>query len=74
MAYFAGVAFGKHKLIGLSPNKTIEGFLGALIFNFTTTVLLTDRVLKGSHFWMCAPKRYTLPFENYECETLPKVY
>ena len=45
MAYFAGVAFGKHKLIGLSPNKTLEGFIGALVFNFTTTVLLTDRVL-----------------------------
>ena len=74
MAYFAGVAFGKHKLIGLSPNKTLEGFIGALIFNFTTTVCLSNRIHQDAHFWMCAPKRYTLPFENYECETLPKIY
>ena len=40
-AYFWGVAFGrkiiKAKLTTLSPNKTWEGFLGALL----TTVLLS---------------------------------
>lgn len=30
-AYFCGRLFGRHKLIALSPNKTVEGFVGALI-------------------------------------------
>lgn len=36
-AYFAGKMFGKHHLIGLSPNKTIEGFLGGFIINAVVT-------------------------------------
>lgn len=30
-AYFSGRLFGKHQLIALSPKKTVEGFVGALI-------------------------------------------
>lgn len=30
-AYFAGRLFGRHQLIALSPKKTVEGFVGALI-------------------------------------------
>ena len=30
-AYFCGRFFGRHQLIKLSPNKTVEGFVGALI-------------------------------------------
>ena len=73
-AYFCGVAFGKHKLIGLSPNKTLEGFLGALVCNILTTLYVADMVLSGSHFWTCSPRRYTTPFEDYRCESLPSVY
>ena len=31
-AYFCGKLFGKHKLIEVSPNKTVEGFVGASVF------------------------------------------
>jgi phosphatidate cytidylyltransferase len=31
-AYFFGRNFGKHRLIALSPNKTVEGFVGALLW------------------------------------------
>ena len=30
-AYFCGRLFGRHQLIALSPKKTIEGFVGALV-------------------------------------------
>ena len=36
-AYFCGMTFGRRKLIGLSPNKTLEGFFGALIVNLIYT-------------------------------------
>lgn len=73
-AYFAGSAFGRHKLTSLSPKKTIEGFIGGFIANLIYTAKVTDIVLGNNQYWTCAPKRYTLPFENYQCETLSKVY
>ncbi len=38
-AYFAGRLFGKHHLIGLSPNKTIEGFVGGFFTNIVITYI-----------------------------------
>lgn len=40
-AYIVGNFFGKHKLLErISPNKTIEGFVGGMIFTFIASVLL----------------------------------
>ena len=67
-AYFAGRFFGKHHLIGLSPNKTIEGFIGGTVGNFIMCYLMAVRYLKGD-FWQCPPGRlnYGL-FEDFKCE------
>ena len=39
-AYFVGVFFGKHKLAPLiSPNKTVEGFIGGILTSVLATVI-----------------------------------
>ncbi|EAY13974.1 phosphatidate cytidylyltransferase family protein [Trichomonas vaginalis G3] len=40
-AYFCGRFFGRHQLIKLSPNKTVEGFVGALILTPITFIGIT---------------------------------
>ena len=68
-AYFAGKLFGKHHLIGLSPNKTIEGFVGGLMANVVLTYFAATRILHGD-FWQCAPMRFNYAlFEDWTCET-----
>ena len=76
-AYFAGKTFGKHKLIKISPNKTVEGFIGGLIGNMVTTVIISNFTL-NSHdkdFWLCRTHEYTLaPFYNYTCNEYDYIY
>ena len=68
-AYFAGKGFGKHHLIRLSPNKTIEGFVGALISNIVVTYIMAVYFM-NSDFWRCAPKRFNYGFfEDFVCDT-----
>lgn len=46
-AYFSGMLFGKHKLIPkISPKKTVEGAIGALVFGTISTVLI-GRFMQG---------------------------
>jgi phosphatidate cytidylyltransferase len=74
-AYFCGRAFGRTKLIGLSPKKTLEGFLGALICNIILTYFFLDGFLKDNNFWTCAPMRLTYkPFEDYHCQETSQVF
>jgi phosphatidate cytidylyltransferase len=43
-AFLIGSNFGKHKLLKrISPNKTIEGFIGGMIFTFIVSILLTSK-------------------------------
>ena len=49
-AYFVGKLFGRHQLIGLSPNKTIEGYIGGLISNLLITYVCATYYLQGD-FW-----------------------
>lgn len=50
-AYFIGLRFGKHKLAPVvSPNKTIEGVLGGLVFATVGMLLYTLILTIGFHF------------------------
>ncbi len=50
-AFFAGTAWGKHKLLpGVSPNKTVEGAIGGFLLTFIGAMLLRDTGLLLNSF------------------------
>lgn len=74
-AYFLGRTFGRTKLISLSPKKTVEGFVGALLSNVIATFLYLDYWLRDNNFWTCAPMQITWhPFQDYECQEVHYIY
>lgn len=46
-AYIIGKSFGKTPLISVSPNKTMEGFLGGFVFTFLTGILISYLKISG---------------------------
>lgn len=43
-AFLVGKNFGKHKLLErISPNKTIEGFIGGMVFTFIASLILAKQ-------------------------------
>ena len=43
-AFIVGKNLGKHKLLErISPNKTIEGFIGGMVFTFITSLILSQK-------------------------------
>ncbi|MFA5297442.1 MAG: phosphatidate cytidylyltransferase [Lutibacter sp.] len=43
-AFLIGKNFGKHKLLErISPNKTIEGFIGGMVFTFLVSLILAQQ-------------------------------
>ncbi|MDO9136731.1 MAG: phosphatidate cytidylyltransferase, partial [Lutibacter sp.] len=43
-AFLVGKNFGKHKLLKrISPNKTIEGFIGGMVFTFLASLVLANQ-------------------------------
>ena len=73
-AYFAGKLFGKHRLLRLSPNKTLEGFLGGLLSNVLVTYYMAVFVM-DNNFWQCPPKRLNYGFfKEYQCDKIPAIY
>ncbi len=53
-AYLVGKNFGKHKLFEkISPKKTIEGFIGGLVFSILASVIIHQYVIELSLFsWL----------------------
>jgi phosphatidate cytidylyltransferase len=41
-AYFSGMTLGRTPLIKLSPNKTVEGFLGGALFTQVFVIWFTN--------------------------------
>lgn len=73
-AYFSGKALGRHQLIGLSPNKTLEGFLGAFFMNALFAYMGAAYFLQ-SDYWRCPPQHFNYGlFEPYQCENLSPIY
>lgn len=54
-AYLVGKNFGKRKLFPvISPKKTIEGFIGGLVFSIISSVLLAEYYIEAKfiYFWV----------------------
>lgn len=74
-AYFCGKIFGKRKLIGVSPNKTVEGFIGGLLCSLVINLIWNKVVLFDKiRFILCPQRSLTfLPFEQPIC-SLPNIF
>ena len=52
-AFFTGKYFGKHALTNnISPNKTIEGALGGILFNLLTVIIFSLSLNLYSIYWV----------------------
>ncbi|GIV28233.1 MAG: hypothetical protein KatS3mg027_2047 [Bacteroidia bacterium] len=51
-AYFTGMLFGKHKLMPeVSPKKSVEGFVGGVVFSIVVAVLMFQFFLSDYNYW-----------------------
>lgn len=67
-AFFAGITFGKTKLIALSPNKTLEGFIGGMIFNVIGTFIWVGTCDAELGYMFCGSNKYDLNiYETFQC-------
>lgn len=70
-AYICGRAFGRHQLTVISPKKTWEGYLGAIIFTVISGFFLTKLAMKYD-FLVCPETKINLiPFDalNLKCDS-----
>lgn len=67
-AYFCGKTFGRTPLIKLSPNKTLEGFLGGGLFTLMSIFLFTSTIFHYRGFVCINYKINWALFKGVECE------
>lgn len=73
MAYVFGKSFGRTKLIKLSPNKTVEGFIGGGLSTIVFAVFMADYLSKFQQI-TCPQNEITFaPFQALKCQT-PEIY
>lgn len=73
MAMLCGKAFGRNKLIALSPSKTWEGFLGGGISTVIFAFLLSDYIAQWPRV-TCPETEITFtPFRTMNCSR-PAMY
>lgn len=66
-AFFCGRTFGRTQLITLSPNKTLEGFLGGAILSVVFTMLCVNSIF-GYPNLFCEGQSITFsPFAPADC-------
>jgi len=65
-AYVWGMSFGRTKLIALSPNKTMEGFVGGAISTFVFAFILMPYVFRIDYLICPYDKLQVQPFVNLE--------
>jgi phosphatidate cytidylyltransferase len=70
MAYIAGRSFGKTPLIKLSPNKTMEGFIGGAFFTLIVVLLLVKFGFSYDFLSCMNEKLNVLPFEPVHCSLI----
>jgi phosphatidate cytidylyltransferase len=67
MAYAVGKLIGKRKLIKLSPNKTVEGFLGGACFTFIGLSIFLKFILRSKELTCVNHEITTSMFKSTEC-------
>ena len=70
-AYFCGMTFGKTPLIKLSPNKTLEGFLGGALFTQIFLIWFTNTYFKNSEYICMNYELIYLPCKPMKCHQTP---
>ncbi|BFZ57183.1 phosphatidate cytidylyltransferase [Savitreella phatthalungensis] len=70
-AYICGKAFGRHKLLELSPKKTVEGFVGAWICTIAWGLLLNQILMYSPYFTCPATDLGANAFSGLLCDRNP---
>lgn len=67
MAYVFGKTFGRTKLIALSPNKTVEGFVGGGISTVLIAIWLSGYISQFQQIICPQNEIYFAPFRQLKC-------
>lgn len=69
-AYFSGKLLGKTPLIKLSPNKTVEGFVGGALATLIMILCFCSTIFNYKRFTCINHRLDTYMFEQIECTNL----